>query len=132
MTRHGWRACRAKIRNGLSARPPSLARRAQPASLNRVGLNPGTPMLTNVPQLPTGLVLPFAASSIPDGWLECTGQAVSRTSYARLFNLIGTTFGAGDGSTTFNVPDIRGRTPIGVGTGSGLTARSLAGTGGAE
>lgn len=81
---------------------------------------------------PTGTVIMWAASSVPNGYLECTGQAVSRSTYATLFALIGTTFGAGDGSTTFNVPDIRGRAPIGAGTGAGLTARSLAGTVGEE
>src|SRR6185503_20590605 len=45
----------------------------------------------------------------PSGWLNCDGSAVSRTTYANLFAAIGTTFGAGDGSTTFNVPDLRGR-----------------------
>lgn len=60
----------------------------------------------------------------PAGWLVCDGSAVSRTTYANLFAVIGTTFGAGDGSTTFNVPDLRGRGPIGSGTGSGLTART--------
>lgn len=69
---------------------------------------------------------------VPAGWLYCNGAAVSRTTYADLFAEIGTTFGVGDGSTTFNLPDLRGRGPIGTGTGSGLTARTLAATGGAE
>lgn len=89
-------------------------------------------MLTTLYTPPAGLILPYAGSAIPSGWLECTGQAVSRTTYAALFAVTGTTFGTGDGSTTFNVPDLRGRTPIGVGTGSGLTARSLGSSGGAE
>lgn len=55
----------------------------------------------------------------PTGWLLCNGDAVSRTTYADLFAVIGTTFGTGDGSTTFNVPDFRGRVPAGDGgTGS--------------
>lgn len=62
----------------------------------------------------------------PTGWLLCDGSAVSRSTYAALFAVIGTTFGAGNGTTTFNLPDFRGRAPIGVGTGSGLTARALA------
>lgn len=61
----------------------------------------------------------------PAGWLLCDGSAVSRTEYATLFAAIGTTWGSGDGSTTFNLPDLRGRAPIGSGTGSGLTSRSL-------
>lgn len=67
----------------------------------------------------------YAGAAAPTGWLLCQGQAVSRTTYAALFAVCGTTFGAGDGSTTFNIPDMRGRSPIGVGTGAGLTARTL-------
>jgi len=65
---------------------------------------------------PTGVVLPFAGGSIPAGWLLCTGGAVSRTTYANLFSCIGTTYGVGDGSSTFNVPDMQGRVPAGVNT----------------
>lgn len=70
--------------------------------------------------VPTGTVLPFAGASAdrPSGWLTCNGAAVSRTDYADLFAVIGTTYGAGDGSTTFNVPDLRGRTVVGQGTGT--------------
>ncbi len=57
----------------------------------------------------TGTVLDFAGTTAPDGWLMCFGQAVSRTTYANLFAKIGTIYGAGDGSTTFNLPDCRGR-----------------------
>lgn len=66
------------------------------------------------------------------GALLCNGQAVSRTTYAKLFAAIGTTYGVGDGTTTFNVPDLRGCTMIGAGQGSGLTNRVLGGRGGAE
>ena len=74
-----------------------------------------------------GTIKMFAGSVAPDGWLLCNGQAVSRTTYSKLFNVIGTTYGEGDGSTTFNVPDLRGRTPVGVGTGtaSDATAHAL-------
>lgn len=82
--------------------------------------------------LPSGTVLPYAGSSAPSGWLLCDGSAVSRTTYARLFAVIGTTFGAGDGSTTFNLPDTRGRSVLGAGSGTGLTSRALGATGGAE
>lgn len=80
----------------------------------------------------TGTILPTVATSAPAGWLLCDGAAVSRTDYANLFTLVGTTFGSGNGSTTFNVPDLRGRSVIGVGTGSGLTARARGDVGGAE
>lgn len=56
---------------------------------------------------PTGVVLPYAGSSVPNGWMMCDGSAISRTEYAALFASIGTTYGAGDGSTTFNLPDYR-------------------------
>jgi microcystin-dependent protein len=59
--------------------------------------------------VPTGAILPFPASSVPTGWLQCYGQAVSRTTYSALFAVISTTYGVGDNSTTFNLPDLRGR-----------------------
>lgn len=76
---------------------------------------------------PAGIVMPFAGSTAPEGYLLCNGSAVSRTDYATLFGVIGTTYGSGDGSTTFNVPDLSGRVVIGV---SGTHA--LASTGGSE
>jgi microcystin-dependent protein len=72
------------------------------------------------------------AGSEEAGWLLCDGRAVSRTTYARLFAKIGTTHGAGDGASTFNLPDARGRSLIGAGQGSGLTARTLGAKGGVE
>lgn len=65
-------------------------------------------------------------------FLICQGQAVSRTTYADLFAVIGTAFGAGDGSTTFNLPDGRGRTLVGVGAGPSLTNRAMGAKGGEE
>lgn len=81
---------------------------------------------------PAGTILAYGASSPPTGYLACDGSAVSRTTYATLFGVLGTTWGVGDGSTTFNLPDLRGRAPIGSGTGSGLTARTLGTNYGAE
>jgi microcystin-dependent protein len=75
---------------------------------------------------PSGAVTAYAGAVAPPGWLLCDGSAVSRTTYGTLFTAIGVAYGAGDGSTTFNLPDLRGRAPIGAGTGSGLTARALA------
>lgn len=63
--------------------------------------------------LPTGAVVMYGGTSIPDGYLECDGSAVSRSTYSDLFNAIGTNFGSGDGSTTFNLPDMRGMFPRG-------------------
>ena len=58
--------------------------------------------------IPTGCVLPFAGASVPSGWITCSGQLISRTGYQALFTAIGTLYGAGDGYSTFGVPDLRG------------------------
>ena len=63
----------------------------------------------------TGLISPYAGSSAPTNWLLCDGAAVSRTTYSALFAITSTTYGVGNGSTTFNLPDLRARTPIGIG-----------------
>ena len=74
---------------------------------------------------PTGAVIAFAGSSAPTNWLLCSGQAVSRTTYAALFAVISTTYGVGDGTTTFNLPDLRGRTVAGIGNMGGTDALRL-------
>ena len=66
--------------------------------------------------VPSGAMFPYAGLSAPTGFFLCNGQAVSRTTYAALFAAIGTTWGSGDGSTTFNVPDLRDRVAIGAQT----------------
>lgn len=76
-------------------------------------VGPGTAPTTDT----TGVVKMFAGSSAPSGYLICDGAAVSRTTYATLFALIGTTYGVGNGSTTFNVPNMKGRVPVGVDSG---------------
>lgn len=68
--------------------------------------------------MPVGSLLPYAGKNAPDGWLLCNGWSVPRTTYADLFTVISTTYGAGDGSTTFTLPDMQGRTAIGAGQGS--------------
>jgi len=65
-------------------------------------------------QVAAGSLLSYAGSSAPTGFLLCDGAAVSRTAYSVLFVIISTTYGVGDGSTTFNLPDLRGRAPIGL------------------
>ena len=72
----------------------------------------------------TGVIQMYAGSTAPNGWLICNGQAVSRTTYAALYAVIGTTYGAGDGSTTFNVPNLVNKTVRG--------SNSLGKTGGAD
>lgn len=81
--------------------------------------------------IPSGVVFPFAGNSAPYGYLICDGRAVSRTEYASLFLMIGTSHGQGDGSTTFNLPDyrgnfLRGRVGISTVTGSGTAASNQA------
>ena len=75
--------------------------------------------------IPAGTMVIFGGTSAPSGWLLCDGSAYSRTTYAALFAAIDTRWGVGDGSTTFNIPDLRGRAPIGAGQGNGLTNRTL-------
>ena len=70
--------------------------------------------------MPSGSVTMFAATSAPSGWLECDGSNVSRSTYSDLFNAIGTTFGTGDGSTTFGLPDLRGEFVRGWDNGRGV------------
>jgi microcystin-dependent protein len=77
----------------------------------------------------TGTVLPFAGATAPTGWLLCHGQAVSRTQFPNLFAAIGTTYGAGDGSTTFGLPDLRGRVVAGKDDMGGTAAGRLTNTG---
>ena len=82
----------------------------------------GLAALTTVP---SGSMFIWPTVTSPTGWLICNGSAISRTTYATLFAVIGTTYGVGDSSTTFNLPDLRGRSPFGV-----STSYALASTGG--
>ena len=66
--------------------------------------------------VPAGTIVAFGNTTAPTGWLVCNDAAVSRSTYARLFAVIGTSFGVGDGSSNFNVPDLRDRVPLGFGT----------------
>ena len=76
---------------------------------------------------PAGVIMPFAGIRVPAGYLPCDGRAVSRTTYATLFGVIGTTYGAGDGSTTFALPNLGGRVPLGT-----SSSHTLGTSGGAE
>lgn len=106
----------------------------------------GTAWVDVYPAQPVGSLTAYAGTSAPTGWLMCNGSAVSRTTYSGLFSVLSTTYGAGDGSTTFNLPDLRGRMPMGAGTGAqnggsgsgaisggtALTARTVGAFGGDE
>ena len=83
--------------------------------------------LTGIEGTATGTILPWTTSSVPTGFLECDGAAVSRTTYSDLFGVIGTTYGTGDGSSTFNLPDLQDNVAMGK---SGTKA--VASTGGAN
>jgi microcystin-dependent protein len=70
--------------------------------------------------IPSGVIVPFAGTVAPSLWLLCDGTAYSRSTYASLYTAIGTLYGVGDGSSTFNVPDLRGRVPVGAGQGQAV------------
>lgn len=79
-------------------------------------------------RVPAGMVMHFAGAAAPSGWLVCDGSAVSRAYYADLFSAIGTVYGAGDGSTTFNLPDLRGEFLRGLDSGRGVDAARALGS----
>lgn len=86
--------------------------------------NPGQPC-------PVGMIVGFANATPPGDWLKCDGSVVSQETYSLLYALITTTYNTGsEGAGNFRLPNMNGRTPIGVGSGSGLTARSLGATSG--
>jgi microcystin-dependent protein len=74
---------------------------------------------------PVGVLAPYAGANAPAGWLLCGGQNISRTTFAGLFAVLGTTYGVGDGSTTFGVPDLRGRTVFGLDNMGGTAANRI-------
>lgn len=75
--------------------------------------------------VPTGIIQPYAGAAAPTGYVLCYGQAISRVTYEDLYAIIGTTYGTGDGSTTFNVPDLRGRFPLGKDDMGGVAANRV-------
>jgi microcystin-dependent protein len=83
--------------------------------------------LTGIEGIPTATIVPWSSASVPSGFLECNGTAVSRSTYSALFAIVGTTYGAGDGSTTFNTPDLQDNTPVGKSNN-----KALGSTGGAN
>lgn len=93
-----------------------------PADSSDTTVAASTAFVRNI--LPAGVIVPYGGSVAPDNWLLCDGQAVNRTTYAALFAVISTTYGVGDGATTFNVPNFLGRTVVGA--GAGTTAETLA------
>jgi microcystin-dependent protein len=76
---------------------------------------------------PAGIIQMYGGLTVPTSWLLCDGSAVSRTTYSRLYTAIGTNYGLGDGSTTFNLPNLTNKMPIGKGTGSFSTLNNQGG-----
>lgn len=85
----------------------------------------GATMANLSARMPAGVIVPYGGAAAPTGWLLCHGQAISRTTYADLFTAISTTYGVGDGSTTFNLPDLRGRVVAGQDDMGGTSANRL-------
>ena len=83
--------------------------------------------LTGIQGVNTGIIVPWSSSSVPTGFLECNGAAVSRSTYSALFAVVGTTYGAGDGSSTFALPDLQNNVCVGKSNN-----KALASTGGAD
>ena len=84
--------------------------------------------LTGIEGIPTATIVPWSDSSVPTGFLECNGAAVSRSTYSALFAIVGTTYGAGDGSSTFNVPDLQDNVPVGKSNNKALASSGGANT----
>ena len=100
--------------------------------INESYANPSRPLWASAGSggglLPAGMVMGWATATPPNGWILCNGNAVSRTTYAELFAVIGTIYGNGDGLTTFNLPNLSGR----VMRGTGLAPYVLGAVGGAD
>jgi microcystin-dependent protein len=126
--------------SGLGAKPIKKMSAAGKTDLVSGDLQPGqpvtveydgsemvltTPAATASDGVPAGTIVAFAGATAPPGWLLCDGSAVSRAMYASLFAAIATTYGAGDGSTTFNLPDLRGRTAVGRDDLGGVAANRI-------
>jgi microcystin-dependent protein len=127
-----WPAARYKTFIGGGAFIPADANAIQDMFLRASGIELGD-LAASVPLPPIGTIMPYVGDAAPDAnWLLCDGSAVNRVTYATLFARAGTAYGAGDGSTTFNLPDLRGRIPVGVDGAAGrLSANDAKGnTGG--
>jgi len=110
--------------SALAISLPGLAGAAPPVAQGSGGIHESL--------VPTAALIPFAGTTAPEGFLLCDGSAVSRTAYAALFARIGTTYGPGDGATTFNLPDLRGRAIVGKDDMGGVAAGRITGASGVD
>lgn len=108
---------RTKLDFGAGLVDADVAPGAAISSSKISGLTGGT--------IPPGVMVSYGGTTPPSGWLLCDGSAVSRATYAGIFSVVGVAYGVGDGSTTFNLPDFRGRTFVGVGTHADVSALGL-------
>jgi microcystin-dependent protein len=114
--------CGGTTSTGAYQSVASVGTSGQVLTSNGAGALPSFQTLT---AFVSGMLMPYAGSTAPSGWLLCYGQAISRTTYADLFTAISTTYGSGDGSTTFNVPDFRGRAAFGLDNMGGTAANRI-------
>lgn len=106
--------CIAVTGDGSAGNPYQIAPIIDPSPSN--ALTCGAAGLLAINAVPAGAMIMWPSNVIPTGWLVCQGQAISRVTYAGIFAVTGTTWGAGDGVTTFNLPNPQGRCPMGVST----------------
>ena len=119
-----------KLPNGTNAQRPTAATgqiRFNTTSTEFEGYN-GSAWGQLAAGIPVGTILTFGASTPPSGFLECNGSAISRSTYASLFSILSTTHGAGDGSSTFNLPDLRGQFVRGWDNSAGVDASRVFGS----
>ena len=114
----GTETC-AYIKAPATVTPYDLTFPAAQAGISDYLINNGSGVLSWSYGVPPGMIFPYVSTSSPTGFRYCNGDAISRTDFADLFAVIGTAFGNGNGSTTFNVPDLRGKFLRGVDAGSG-------------
>ena len=111
--------------DGSSGNPYQIAPIVDPSPSN--ALSCGASGLLAINAVPAGSIIMWPSNVLPSGWLVCQGQAVSRSTYASIFGVIGTTYGVGDGVTTFNLPNFQGRVPTGVSTSDSSFYLAVAG-----
>lgn len=106
--------CISLTGDGSVGNPYQIAPIIDPSPSN--ALSCGAAGLLAANAVPAGAIIMWPSNVIPSGWLVCQGQAVSRSTYSAIFGVIDTTYGVGDGVTTFNLPNFQGRVPTGVST----------------